>query len=60
MSPRLGVINVHPSLLPKYRGPSPVQTAILDGVPETGVTIMQLDEGMDTGMIPFGPPARSR
>ena len=49
--PRLGVINVHPSLLPKYRGPSPVQTAILDGVRETGVTIMQLDEGMDTGMI---------
>ena len=49
--PRLGVINIHPSLLPKYRGPSPVQTAILDGVPETGVTIMQLDEGMDTGMI---------
>lgn len=49
--PRLGVINVHPSLLPKYRGPSPVQTAILDGVPETGVTIMQLDEGMDTGMV---------
>ena len=49
--PPLGVINVHPSLLPKYRGPSPVQTAILDGVPATGVTIMQLDEGMDTGMI---------
>ena len=49
--PRLGVINVHPSLLPKYRGPSPVQTAILDGVSETGVTIMQLDEGMDTGMV---------
>ena len=49
--PRFGVINIHPSLLPKYRGPAPVQTAILDGVPETGVTIMQLDEGMDTGMI---------
>ena len=49
--PPLGVVNVHPSLLPKYRGPSPVQTAILDGVPETGVTIMKLDEGMDTGMI---------
>ncbi len=48
--PRLGVVNIHPSLLPKYRGPSPVQTAILDGVPETGVTIMKLDEGMDTGM----------
>ncbi len=49
--PRLGVVNIHPSLLPRYRGPSPVQTAILDGVPETGVTIMKLDEGMDTGMI---------
>ncbi len=49
--PRLGVVNIHPSLLPKYRGPSPVQTAILDGAPETGVTIMKLDEGMDTGMI---------
>ena len=49
--PRLGVVNIHPSLLPKYRGPSPVQAAILDGVQETGVTIMQLDEGMDTGMI---------
>ena len=50
-TPRLGVVNIHPSLLPRYRGPSPVQTAILDGVPETGVTIMKLDEGMDTGMI---------
>ena len=49
--PRLGVVNIHPSLLPKYRGPSPVQAAILDGVPETGVTIMKLDEGMDTGAI---------
>lgn len=49
--PRLGVVNIHPSLLPRYRGPSPVQTAILDGVSETGVTIMKLDEGMDTGMI---------
>ena len=49
--PTLGVVNIHPSLLPKYRGPSPVQNAILDGVQETGVTIMKLDEGMDTGMI---------
>ena len=49
--PALGVVNIHPSLLPKYRGPSPVQNAILDGVQETGVTIMKLDEGMDTGMI---------
>lgn len=48
---RLGAVNVHPSLLPKYRGPSPVATAILDGVSETGVTVMLLDEGMDTGPI---------
>ncbi len=49
--PRLGVLNVHPSLLPKYRGPSPVQQAVLDGVEETGVTVMLLDEGMDTGPV---------
>ena len=42
----------HPPIpVAEYRGPSPVQTAILEGIPETGVTIMQLDEGMDTGMI---------
>ena len=49
--PRLGVVNVHPSLLPRHRGPSPVATAILDGDDFTGVTIMRLDEGMDTGPI---------
>lgn len=49
--PRLGVLNLHPSLLPKYRGPSPVQQAVLDGVDETGVTVMLLDEGMDTGPV---------
>ncbi|MEE8045560.1 MAG: methionyl-tRNA formyltransferase [Dehalococcoidia bacterium] len=49
--PSMGVVNIHPSLLPKYRGPSPVVTAILDGQAETGVTIMLLDEGMDTGPI---------
>ena len=49
--PRLGVLNVHPSLLPKYRGPSPVQQTILDGAEQTGVTVMLLDEGMDTGPI---------
>ena len=49
--PRLGVVNIHPSLLPKHRGPSPVVTAILDGDRSTGVTIMLLDEGMDTGPI---------
>lgn len=49
--PKFGFINVHPSLLPKYRGASPIQTAIINGEQETGVTIMQLDEGMDTGDI---------
>lgn len=49
--PPRGVLNVHPSLLPRYRGASPVATAILDGVETTGITIMLLDEGMDTGPI---------
>jgi methionyl-tRNA formyltransferase len=49
--PQHGFINVHPSLLPAYRGASPIQTAIIRGEKETGVTIMQLDEGMDTGDI---------
>lgn len=49
--PRLGCINVHGSILPKYRGASPIQTAILDGQKETGVTIMLMDAGMDTGDI---------
>ena len=47
--PSKGCLNIHPSLLPKYRGPSPVATALLDGVETTGVTLMLLDEGMDTG-----------
>lgn len=47
--PKHGTLNIHPSLLPKYRGPSPVQTAILNGDTETGVTIMKLDEEMDHG-----------
>ena len=49
--PRLGCLNIHPSLLPHHRGPSPVATAILEGDKITGVTIMLLDEGMDTGPI---------
>lgn len=49
--PKHGVLNVHPSLLPKYRGPSPVHTAILNGDKNTGVTIMLLDEKMDHGPI---------
>ncbi len=46
-----GVLNVHPSLLPRHRGAAPVQGAILAGDSETGVTIMQMDEGLDTGPI---------
>ena len=49
--PKHGFVNVHPSLLPKYRGPSPVQTAILNGDEETGATIMVVDEEMDHGPI---------
>ncbi|MFZ5775343.1 MAG: methionyl-tRNA formyltransferase [Thermodesulfobacteriota bacterium] len=56
--PRLGTINVHGSLLPKYRGAAPVQWSILNGDAETGITIMQMDEGMDTGdiLLPGGLP----
>ena len=49
--PRLGCLNVHTSLLPKYRGASPIQSAILNGEIETGVTIMKMDVGLDTGDI---------
>ena len=49
--PPLGALNIHPSLLPKHRGPSPVATAILEGDTTTGATLMQLDEGMDSGPI---------
>lgn len=51
--PRLGALNVHPSLLPKYRGASPIQTAILNGEKKTGVTFMLMDEKMDHGDIIF-------
>lgn len=59
--PEFGCINIHASLLPKYRGAAPIQWAILDGEPETGVTIMQMGEGLDTGdmiakrVIPLEP-----
>lgn len=49
--PGFGCINVHVSLLPKFRGPSPIQNAILQGETETGITIMLMDEGVDTGDI---------
>lgn len=46
---KYGCINVHASLLPKYRGAAPIQWAVIDGEKESGVTIMQMDEGLDTG-----------
>lgn len=49
--PPLGCINVHGSLLPKYRGAAPIQWAIINGETETGITTMLMDEGMDTGAI---------
>lgn len=49
--PRFGCLNVHTSLLPKYRGASPIQAAILNDDAKTGVTIMKMDEGLDTGDI---------
>jgi methionyl-tRNA formyltransferase len=48
-APRLGCINIHASLLPRWRGAAPIQRAILAGDAETGVTIMAMDEGLDTG-----------
>jgi methionyl-tRNA formyltransferase len=48
-SPRLGCINIHASLLPRWRGAAPIQRALLAGDPKTGVTIMRMDAGLDTG-----------
>ena len=48
-APRLGCVNVHASLLPKYRGAAPITWAVVGGEAESGVTLMKLDEGMDTG-----------
>src|SRR5580704_4020689 len=50
-APRLGCLNVHASLLPRWRGAAPIQRAILAGDGETGITIMQMDEGLDTGAM---------
>ena len=47
--PRLGCINIHASLLPRWRGAAPIQRAVQAGDPETGITIMRMDEGLDTG-----------
>jgi methionyl-tRNA formyltransferase len=50
-APRLGCVNLHASLLPEYRGAAPIQRAVMDGCEETGVCLMQMDEGMDTGDV---------
>lgn len=49
--PKYGCINIHASLLPKYRGSAPIQWALINGEEETGITLMYMDEGMDTGDI---------
>jgi methionyl-tRNA formyltransferase len=60
-APRLGCLNIHASLLPRWRGAAPIHRAILAGDAETGITIMQMDEGLDTGpmllkeAVPIGP-----
>ena len=51
--PKLGWLNIHFSMLPKYRGAAPVQRAIMNGETETGVSIFKLDEGIDTGLLAF-------
>ncbi|HET9848704.1 MAG TPA: methionyl-tRNA formyltransferase [Candidatus Dormibacteraeota bacterium] len=50
-APRLGTLNLHASLLPRHRGPAPIEWAILSGDQETGMTVMQMDAGVDTGAI---------
>lgn len=61
VAPRRGCINIHASLLPRWRGAAPIQAAVLAGDAETGVTIMQMDAGLDTGPMllcgrtPIGP-----
>src|SRR5512147_2554010 len=50
-APRLGCLNIHASLLPRWRGAAPIQRAILAGDTETGISIMQMDQGLDTGPV---------
>jgi len=65
-APRLGCLNVHGSLLPRWRGAAPIQRALLAGDAETGITIMQMDVGLDTGAmllkgsVPIGPEATAQ
>ncbi|HTM77330.1 MAG TPA: methionyl-tRNA formyltransferase [Devosia sp.] len=60
-APRFGCLNLHGSLLPRWRGAAPIQRAVMAGDPQTGVMVMQMDEGLDTGpvalgeVIPIGP-----
>ena len=49
--PRYGCINIHASLLPRWRGAAPIQRALIEGDRETGISIMQMDEGLDTGPV---------
>jgi methionyl-tRNA formyltransferase len=56
IAPRLGCLNVHASLLPRWRGAAPIQRALLAGDAETGITIMQMEEGLDTGPILMQQP----
>ena len=53
-APKQGCVNIHASLLPRWRGAAPIQAAILAGDAETGITIMQMDEGLDTGAMLLG------
>ena len=55
-APRLGCFNVHASLLPRWRGAAPINRAIMAGDPESGVTIMKMDEGLDTGAMVMTEP----
>ena len=57
---KYGCINVHGSLLPKYRGAAPIQWAVIDGEEESGITTMQMDEGLDTGDMLLKKVIRSR
>ncbi|MEM7168699.1 MAG: methionyl-tRNA formyltransferase [Pseudomonadota bacterium] len=50
-APRLGCLNIHASLLPRWRGAAPIQRALLAGDPESGISIMQMDKGLDTGAV---------
>ena len=65
-APRLGCLNVHGSLLPRWRGAAPIQRALMAGDAETGITIMQMDAGLDTGamllkgVVPIGPEATAQ